>query len=88
MRQMPGDHTDRLHTVSLARLEYETLTGEEIKKLIAGEALDRSDPIGPPSTQVVDDKAIPEAYAQGPVLQRAPQGARASLALIGPAVLR
>ena len=35
---------DQLHTVAGALLEFETLTGDEIKQLIAGEDLDRPDP--------------------------------------------
>ncbi|KQM62757.1 cell division protein FtsH [Sphingomonas sp. Leaf17] len=38
-----GEHIDQLHTVAGALLEYETLTGDEIKRLIAGEDLDRQD---------------------------------------------
>ncbi|RYE00778.1 MAG: ATP-dependent metallopeptidase FtsH/Yme1/Tma family protein, partial [Sphingomonadales bacterium] len=35
-RQILNDHLDQLHTIALALLEFETLTGEEIKRLIAG----------------------------------------------------
>ena len=38
------EHVDQLHLLAGALLEYETLSGDEIKKLIAGEQLDRSDP--------------------------------------------
>ncbi|KHA63129.1 MULTISPECIES: ATP-dependent zinc metalloprotease FtsH [Sphingomonas] len=43
-KQVLSDHVDQLHTVAGALLEYETLTGDEIKQLIAGEDLDRPDP--------------------------------------------
>ena len=37
-------HRDQLETVALALIEYETLTGEEIKQLMAGEKIARPDP--------------------------------------------
>jgi cell division protease FtsH len=37
-------------------LEYETLTGDEIRKVLAGEPLDRSDDSGTPPTAPADDK--------------------------------
>ncbi|WP_315763233.1 ATP-dependent zinc metalloprotease FtsH [Sphingomonas sp. Y38-1Y] len=43
-RQVLTDHIDQLHTLAGALLEYETLSGDEIKRLIAGEDLDRPDP--------------------------------------------
>ncbi|PCD03895.1 cell division protein FtsH [Sphingomonas spermidinifaciens] len=43
-RQLLTDHIDQLHTLAGALLEYETLSGDEIKRLIAGEELERPDP--------------------------------------------
>lgn len=43
-RQLLTDHIDQLHTLAGALLEYETLSGDEIKRLIAGEDLDRPEP--------------------------------------------
>jgi len=43
-KQLLSDHVDQLHLLAGALLEYETLSGDEIKKLIAGEDLDRPDP--------------------------------------------
>ncbi|WP_394647265.1 ATP-dependent zinc metalloprotease FtsH [uncultured Sphingomonas sp.] len=37
------EHLDQLHSLAGALLEYETLSGDEIKRLIAGEELDRHD---------------------------------------------
>ena len=37
------EHIDQLHLLAGALLEYETLTGDEIKRLIAGEPIERND---------------------------------------------
>ncbi|MGQ5702555.1 ATP-dependent zinc metalloprotease FtsH [Sandaracinobacteroides sp. A072] len=42
-RQILTDHGDELEAVAQALLEYETLSGEEIRKVIAGESIDRPD---------------------------------------------
>jgi cell division protease FtsH len=42
-RQLLTDHVDQLHALARALLEYETLTGDEIKKIVAGETIDRGD---------------------------------------------
>ena len=36
-------HIDELHSVTAALIEYETLTGDEVRRVIAGEPLDRKD---------------------------------------------
>ncbi len=41
-KQLLSDHIDQLHLLAGALLEYETLTGDEIKKVIASEPIDRS----------------------------------------------
>mgnify|MGYP005984316249 CR=1 FL=1 len=75
-RQILGDHTDQLHTIALALLEYETLTGEEIKKLIAGETLDRGDPTATPGMPSVGGTSIPKTRKlKDPFGNPAPQGA-------------
>ncbi|MET3725053.1 ATP-dependent zinc metalloprotease FtsH [Sphingomonas trueperi] len=75
-RQILGDHTDQLHTIAQALLEYETLTGEEIKKLIAGETLDRGDPTGMPGMPAVGGTSIPKTRKlKDPFGNPAPQGA-------------
>jgi cell division protease FtsH len=38
------EHRDQLNTVAEALIEYETLTGDEIKQLMAGEKIARPDP--------------------------------------------
>ena len=42
-KQLLQDHNDELEKLAQALLEYETLTGEEIKKVLAGEKIVRSE---------------------------------------------
>ncbi|MET0180124.1 MAG: ATP-dependent zinc metalloprotease FtsH [Novosphingobium sp.] len=68
---------DKLHLLAQAMLEYETLTGEEIKALIDNGKIDRPDapsgPLRPVSTQ---GSAIPKAGKRaGRAGDAAPQGA-------------
>ncbi|HTG38047.1 ATP-dependent zinc metalloprotease FtsH [Sphingomonas sp.] len=43
-RDVLTEHIDQLHLLAGALLEYETLSGDEIKRLIAGEDIDRPEP--------------------------------------------
>ncbi|EIZ80167.1 cell division protease FtsH [Novosphingobium sp. Rr 2-17] len=53
---------EQLHLLAKALLEYETLTGEEIKQLIADGKLDRPDtPRGPVNVRPVGGSSIPKA---------------------------
>jgi cell division protease FtsH len=38
------EHVEDLHTLAKGLLEYETLSGEEVQKLLRGETIDRSEP--------------------------------------------
>ncbi len=75
-RQLLTDHIDQLHTIAQALLEYETLTGEEIKRLIAGDDIGRADPGAPSKPAVVAGTSIPKIRKpKGPFGNPAPQGA-------------
>ena len=69
---MLTEHSEELETLAKALLEYETLTGEEITKVVAGEALGaiEDDPAPVPSVSAIprtkpaakpDDKGEPSA---------------------------
>ncbi|HET9509590.1 MAG TPA: cell division protein FtsH, partial [Sphingomonas sp.] len=71
-----GEHIDQLHLLANALLEYETLSGEEIKRLIAGEDIDRPDPGAKAATVPVSGTSIPKTKRpSGPFGNPAPQGA-------------
>ncbi|PZN97549.1 MAG: cell division protein FtsH [Alphaproteobacteria bacterium] len=68
------ENIDQLHALAGALLELETLSGDEIKKVLAGEAIDRSattgTPAARPSTGV---SAIPKTGRRGGFGEPAPQ---------------
>jgi len=59
------EHRDELETLAKALLEYETLSGDEIKTILAGGTVDRGGVSGP---------AIPAAGSSIPKARRKPQG--------------
>ncbi len=71
------DHEDQLHLLAQALLEYETLTGDEIAKLMEDGKIDRPDqPGGPAQPKPVHGSAIPKAGKRyGGSGGAAPQGA-------------
>ncbi len=75
-KQLLTDHVDQLHLLADALLEYETLSGEEIKKLIAGEDIGRRD-IGPRAAPLpTAGTSIPKTRRpSGPFGNPAPAGA-------------
>jgi cell division protease FtsH len=70
-------HEDQLHLLAQALLEYETLTGEEIRALLEDGKIDRPDaPRGPTVAVPVRGSAIPKAGKRfGGKSDEAPQGA-------------
>ncbi|TGX54863.1 ATP-dependent metallopeptidase FtsH/Yme1/Tma family protein [Sphingomonas gei] len=75
-KQVLTDHIDQLHGLAQALLEYETLTGEEIKRLIAGETLDREDTGSKAAPVAAAGTSIPKIRKpKGPFGNPAPQGA-------------
>jgi cell division protease FtsH len=46
-KQLLDEHRDELETLAQALLEFETLSGDEIKKVLAGEGIDRGGVTGP-----------------------------------------
>ena len=68
---------DKLHLLAQALLEYETLTGDEIKQLLDSGKIDRPDaPTGPLRPVTTIGSAIPKAGRRfGGAGEAAPQGA-------------
>ena len=62
---MLDEHRDQLETLAQALLEYETLSGDEIKKVLEGGTIDRGGVSGP---------AIPSAGSSIPKSKRPKAG--------------
>ena len=73
-RHVLTEHLNQLHLVADALLEYETLSGDEIKKLIAGEGIDRVDQ-GPKLSIPKAGTSVPKTRRPGPFGNPAPAGA-------------
>jgi len=58
-KHLLDEHRSELESLAQALLEYETLSGEEIKKVIAGESIDRGGARGP--TIPAAGSSIPKA---------------------------
>jgi cell division protease FtsH len=75
-KQLLSDHVDELHSLAAALLEYETLTGEEIKKAVKGEDIGRDNPGAKPTSLPVSGGSIPSTRRpRGGIGGTAPQGA-------------
>ncbi len=79
-RKVLTGHIDQLHRLAAALLEYETLTGEESKKAIAGEDIGREDPGAKRPVAAITGSSIPstrrpKGKGKGGLGDAAPQGA-------------
>jgi cell division protease FtsH len=68
------ENIDQLHALAAALLELETLSGDEIKKVMAGESIDRSTTTGTPASRPsTGTSAIPKTGRRGGFGEPAPQ---------------
>jgi cell division protease FtsH len=74
-KQLLTDHIDQLHAIAGALLEYETLTGDEIRKVMDGETIDRTSTTTPVARPSAGASGIPKAGRRGTGLGEAPAGA-------------
>ncbi len=75
-KQVLSDNIEHLHKVAKAQLEYETLTGDEIKRLVAGEDIDRNAPGTSVPAVPASGTSIPKTRRPtGPFGNPTPQGA-------------
>ncbi|HWK36588.1 MAG TPA: cell division protein FtsH, partial [Sphingomonas sp.] len=74
--QVITENIDQLHTLANALLEYETLTGDEIKQIVAGDGIDRTDPGASIAAQPASGTSVPKTRRpKGGFGTPAPQGA-------------
>ncbi|WP_145120610.1 ATP-dependent zinc metalloprotease FtsH [Sphingomonas panaciterrae] len=69
------EHIDQLHLLAGALLEYETLSGDEIKKLISGESIGRTEQPKTSSLPAVGTSIPKTRRPQGPFGNPSPAGA-------------
>ncbi len=76
-KELLGTHIDQLHALANALLEYETLSGEEIRAIMNGEGIDRPDSsLSKPVVPASGGSSIPKSRRSGGGLAgAAPQGA-------------
>jgi cell division protease FtsH len=65
-REVLSNNLDELHRLATALLEYETLTGDEAKRVIAGDDIGREDPkIRAPRALQIGGSSIPKSRRPG-----------------------
>ena len=75
-RQVLTDNLDELHKLATALLDYETLTGDEAKRAIAGEEIGRENPSDRPGPTPITGSSIPKTRRpKGGIGGPAPAGA-------------
>ena len=75
-KSLLSEHVDELHALANALLEYETLTGDEIKKAVKGEDIGRDDPSSRRPALPAAGSSIPATRRnRGGIGGAAPQGA-------------
>ena len=75
-REVLTDNLDELHRLAAALLEYETLTGDEAKRVIAGDDIGREDPaLRAPKALSIGGSSIPRSRRPGGWGEPAPAGA-------------
>ncbi|GGE08608.1 ATP-dependent zinc metalloprotease FtsH [Polymorphobacter glacialis] len=73
-KQVLSDNIDQLHNLAAALLELETLSGDEIKKVLAGEPIERGSVTGTPASRPSTGvSAIPKTGRRGGFGEPAPQ---------------
>ncbi len=76
-KQVLTDHVDQLHSIAGALLEFETLSGDEVKRIAAGEGIGRDVDGAPTDVRQIDGHAgsIPKVKRKPkPFGDAAPQG--------------
>ena len=75
-RKLLTDNIDQLHALAQALLEFETLTGDDIKRLVAGEPLDRGEAGGAAAPLPAIGGSVPKTRRpKGPFGNPSPVGA-------------
>jgi len=65
-RRILTSHLDQLHKIAAALLEFETLSGEEVKALLRGETIVRAEGLAPPAAGQVKAGSVPAASSKLP----------------------
>ena len=74
-REVITKHLDQLHAIAGALLEYETITGEEIKRIVAGEDIGRDDTPAAPTLAKAGTSIPKTRRPSGPFGAPSPLGA-------------